>query len=233
MSFEFPKIKFFKNDLNSEEKGSRLCKKCEKKKSKCKCDEDNCNGCKLKKSKCECERCNICQRKMYKCECKNDEKCNTEVVEVIVVGGGNTGIPLTYLLTKDKIKTVCIEAGRNVNNDPNILKPGPLNSLEINFRNEYFSVGDAHYPTTQSGITSTNLHINHYDGGNVLGGSSSINDTIWWRSDANTFASAGGLFADVNYIDGIFKAVEKYTPFLGGPINTNKRGINGPIFVTQ
>lgn len=124
---------------------------------------------------------------------------------------------------------VVIEAGRNVDEDPNILNAKPLNQLEVNYRNQYFWTGDAE-PLTAAEIRSTNVHANHYSGGRVLGGTSSTNDTIWWRMQQPTYNQAGGIFANSVYMDKIFKAIETYTGTSQSPA---KRGTNGPIETTQ
>ncbi len=159
---------------------------------------------------------------------EHNKPCN-ERHDYIVIGGGTAGLTLAYLLKKAGKDVVVLEAGRNVDEDPNILNAKPLNVLEEQFRNEYFWVGDAKpLPPTES--RSTNVHANHYDGGRVLGGTSSTNDTIWWRNQQHTYDQAGGVFADPLYLDNAFKALETYT---GTSQEPAKRGHRGPIEVSQ
>jgi choline dehydrogenase len=152
----------------------------------------------------------------------SSDGCEKEEYDYVVIGGGTAGLTLAYLLKKAKKNVVVIEAGRNVDDDLPIKNAGPLNSLEEQYRSEYFWVGDAH-PLTQS--TSTNVHANHYDGGRVLGGTSTTNDTIWWTQQQHTYDQAGGIFADPNYIIDVQTALATYH---GLPSTSG----NGPISIT-
>lgn len=160
---------------------------------------------------------------------KSSAKSNYEKHDYVIIGGGTAGLTLAYLLKQAKKDVVVIEAGRNVDDDPNILNAKTLNELEVQFRNEYFWVGDAK-PLTPAESRSTNVHANHYSGGRVVGGTSSTNDTIWWRMQKSTYDRAGGIFADEAYINLIFKAIETYTGVSQSP---DKRGKNGPLLTTQ
>lgn len=145
--------------------------------------------------------------------------------DYVVIGGGTAGLTLAYLLKKSGHDVVVIEAGRDASADSAIKNHGTLNSLEVNKRNEYFWVGDAH-PLPPTVSTATNVHANHYSGGRILGGTSAVNDGIWWRGQDSSYAAAGGLFADFNYLDNMFKSLESYS----GPVNTpGDRGTSGPV----
>lgn len=152
-----------------------------------------------------------------------------ETHDYVIIGGGTAGLTLAYLLKRAGKDVVVIEAGRNVDTDPLILNALPLNQLEVQYRNQYFWVGDA-TPLRATESTSQNVHANHYDGGRVLGGTSSTNDTIWWRNQQHTYDQAGGIFANASYIDNQFKAIETYS---GISQDFAQRGTNGPLAVTM
>src|SRR5664279_1476106 len=95
--------------------------------------------------------------------------------DYVVVGAGTSGITLAYLLHKHGMDVVVLEAGEDRDHDPNIHDLKSFHGLESHYRNEYF------WP--ENGRPNPRLPAdgNHYSGGRLWGGSSSINEAWYWR----------------------------------------------------
>lgn len=155
---------------------------------------------------------------------QDDDSNRVEVHDYVIIGGGTAGLTLGYLLNKDGHDVVVLEAGPDRDNDPNIRNPKPIGALESGWRNEYF--------WTTNGKPQNNLPNDdaHYSGGRVLGGSSTINDSIYWRGMQRTYDKWGGLFADAEYVRNVFVVSETYN---GVTQDQKARGTTGPFHVTQ
>lgn len=144
--------------------------------------------------------------------------------DYVIVGGGTAGIMLGYLLKKYDFDVVVLEAGEDKDEDPNIKNIYPLSYLEDNFHNEYFWL--------ENGKPNPLLPMdqNHYSGGRLWGGSSSINESIYWRGAQYIYDQWGGLFADHDFCTETFRKLETYH---GSTQNPHLRGKHGPFHVTQ
>lgn len=157
------------------------------------------------------------------CACKKS-RCSCEIRDYIIIGGGTSGLTLGYLLNKDGKDVVVLEAGDNKDSDPNITLAKPIGALEANFRNEFFYLEDAK-PNPFDAVDT-----GHYSGGRILGGTSSVNDELYWRGTVDNYAQWGGLFADANYVNNVFVKAETYN---GTTQNPSLRGKTGPFKLNQ
>lgn len=147
-----------------------------------------------------------------------------ETHDYVVVGAGTSGIALAYLLHKHGKDVVVLEAGEDKDDDPNIHDLKSFYGLEAHYRNEYF------WP--ENGRPSSRLpaDANHYSGGRLWGGSSSINEAWYWRGAQFIYDRWGGLFADEGFCTGVFRKLETFEGVSQAP---GARGHGGPFAVTQ
>jgi choline dehydrogenase len=89
--------------------------------------------------------------------------------DYVIVGAGTSGITLGYLMEKYGKDVVVLEAGEDKDDDPNIHNLKSFYGLEAHYRNEYFWL--------ENGRPNPRLASdgNHYSGGRLWGGCSSIN----------------------------------------------------------
>src|SRR6185312_15087081 len=147
-----------------------------------------------------------------------------ETHDYVVVGAGTSGIALAYLLHKHGKDVVVLEAGEDKDHDPNIHDLKSFHGLEAHYRNEYF------WP--ENGRPSSRLpaDANHYSGGRLWGGSSSINEAWYWRGAQFIYDRWGGLFADEGFCTDVFRKLETFEGVSQAP---GARGHGGPFAVTQ
>ncbi len=144
--------------------------------------------------------------------------------DYVVVGAGTSGIALAYLLHKHGMDVVVLEAGEDKDEDPNIRDLAAFHGLESRCRNEYFWPEDGKPNPRLPG------DANHYSGGRLWGGSSSINEAWYWRGAQFIYDRWGGLFADEAFCTDVFRKLET---FEGVSQNPGARGRGGPFAVTQ
>lgn len=149
---------------------------------------------------------------------------NKQHADYVIVGGGTAGLVLGFLLDKYGYDVVVLEAGEDKDEDPNIKNVKSFYGLEDNFHNEYFWL--------ENGKPNPRLPLdgNHYSGGRVLGGSSSINESIYWRGAQKIYDKWGGLFADRDFCLDAFTKLEK---FHGKSEAPHLRGTDGPFNVVM
>ena len=147
-----------------------------------------------------------------------------ETHDYVVVGAGTSGIALGYLLEKHGKDVVVLEAGEDRDDDPNIQNLKSFYGLETYYRNEYF------WPENGKPNPRLTSDGNHYSGGRIWGGSSSINEAWYWRGAQFIYDEWGGLFADGSFCADVFRKLET---FHGVSQNPGVRGDHGPFDVTQ
>ncbi|MCE5293232.1 MAG: GMC family oxidoreductase [Chlamydiales bacterium] len=153
------------------------------------------------------------------------KKCKKEKRDYVIIGGGTAGLVTGYLLDKDGKDVLILEAGENYDNDPEILNAKPIGALEGGFLNYFFW-----NTQNQPNPSMPNDTDRHMTGGRAIGGTSTVNDQIYWRGSLNEYALWGGLFADSNYVQKTFAAAETY---VGTTQNPAARGNIGPFTVRQ
>jgi choline dehydrogenase len=144
--------------------------------------------------------------------------------DYVIVGAGTSGITLGYLLERYRKDVVVLEAGEDKDDDPNIRDLKSFYGLEAQYRNEYFWLENGR-PNPR--MTSDG---NHYSGGRIWGGCSSINEGWYWRGTQFVYDKWGGLFADKLFCTDTFRKLET---FHGVSQNPEARGDHGPFDVTQ
>ena len=144
--------------------------------------------------------------------------------DYVVVGAGTSGIALGYLLHKYGRDVVVLEAGEDKDDDPNIHDLKSFHGLESHYRNEYF------WPENGRPDPRLPADANHYSGGRLWGGSSSINEAWYWRGAQFIYDRWGGLFADEAFCTDVFRKLET---FHGTSQALGARGDRGPFSVTQ
>ena len=144
--------------------------------------------------------------------------------DYVVVGAGTSGTTLGYLLHKYGKDVVVLEAGEDKDSDPNIRDLKSFYGLESHYRNEYF------WP--ENGRPNPRLPAdgNHYSGGRLWGGSSSINEAWYWRGTQFIYDRWGGLFSDEAFCTDVFRKLETFRGISQIP---SARGHRGPFDVTQ
>jgi choline dehydrogenase-like flavoprotein len=144
--------------------------------------------------------------------------------DYVIVGAGTSGVALGYLLDKHGKDVVVLEAGEDKDDDSNIQNLKSFYGLEAHYRNEYFWLenGKPNPRLTADG--------NHYSGGRLWGGSSSINEAWYWRGTQFVYDQWGGLFADGSFCTDTFRKLET---FHGVSQQPEVRGTHGPFDVTQ
>ena len=144
--------------------------------------------------------------------------------DYVVVGAGTSGITLAYLLHKHGMDVVVLEAGEDRDHDPNIHDLKSFYGLESHYRNEYF------WP--ENGRPNPRLPAdgNHYSGGRLWGGSSSINEAWYWRGSQFIYDRWGGLFSHKAFCTDAFRKLET---FHGVSQSPDARGDRGPFDITQ
>ncbi|MGC1818310.1 MAG: GMC family oxidoreductase [Casimicrobiaceae bacterium] len=144
--------------------------------------------------------------------------------DYVVVGAGTSGITLAYLLHKHGMDVVVLEAGEDRDHDPNIHDLKSFYGLESHYRNEYF------WP--ENGRPNPRLPAdgNHYSGGRLWGGSSSINEAWYWRGSQFIYDRWGGLFSQKAFCTDAFRKLET---FHGVSQSPDARGDRGPFDITQ
>ena len=158
--------------------------------------------------------------------CSNHKKkCSKEVRDYIIVGGGTSGLVTGYLLDKDGKDVLVLEAGEDYDNNPEIVNAKPIGALETGFLNYFFW-----NTQNQPNANMPNDTDRHMTGGRAIGGTSTVNDQIYWRGSLSEYALWGGLFADSNYVQNTFAAVETYS---GTTQNPAARGNSGPFAIRQ
>jgi len=170
------------------------------------------------------EYCNKCGYRHRHRQCHHNrsprkENKYCEKHDYIIVGGGTAGLTLGYLLNKYHHDVTVLEAGPDKDNDPNITGFFPIGQLETNYRNDYF------WLENESGTRSNQ---NHYSGGRLCGGGSSVNSAVWLRGNLKNYAKWGGLFADEVFLRNAFDSVENYVG-----VSQGTRGTGGPLPITQ
>lgn len=144
--------------------------------------------------------------------------------DYVIVGGGTSGITLGYLLHKYGKDVVVLEAGEDKDDDPNIHDLKSFHGLESHYRNEYF------WPENGRPNPLLPADGNHYSGGRLWGGSSSINEAWYWRGAQFLYDRWGGLFADEEFCTDVFRKLETFHGTSQAP---GTRGERGPFDVTQ
>lgn len=144
--------------------------------------------------------------------------------DYVIVGAGTSGIALGYLLHKHGQDVVVLEAGEDKDHDPNIRDLKSFHGLEAHYRNEYF------WPENGRPEPRLPADANHYSGGRLWGGSSSINEAWYWRGAQFIYDRWGGLFADAAFCTDVFRKLET---FHGSSQDPASRGDRGPFDVTQ
>ena len=144
--------------------------------------------------------------------------------DYVIVGAGTSGIALGYLLHKYGKDVLVLEAGEDKDDDPNIRDLKSFYGLESHYRNEYF------WPENGKPNPRLTSDGNHYSGGRLWGGSSSINEAWYWRGAQFVYDRWGGLFADEAFCSEVFRKVET---FHGLSEHPGARGDRGPFHVTQ
>lgn len=144
--------------------------------------------------------------------------------DYVILGAGTSGIALGYLLEKYGKDVVVLEAGEDKDHDPNIHNLKSFYGLEAQYRNEYFWL--------ENGRPNPRLLSdgNHYSGGRIWGGCSSVNEAWYWRGTQYIYDQWGGLFADRSFCKDAFRKLET---FHGVSQNPDARGDHGPFDVTQ
>jgi choline dehydrogenase len=182
----------------------------------CDCWKKDCRRCKRTRCVCECKR-----KRKRKCH----HKCNVEKRDYVIVGGGTAGLTTGYLLNKDGKDVIVLEAGQDYDENPNILGAKRIGVLEGEFINEFF--WNTQLKPNPNIPNNTDDHIT---GGRALGGSSTVNDQVYWRGTQTTFDQWGGLFADPDYVKNVFVSMETYS---GSSQDPSARGTEGPFNVRQ
>lgn len=154
----------------------------------------------------------------------NAEHVPTETHDYVIVGAGSAGIVTGYLLEKDGHDVVVLEAGSDEDDNPEIVEAGNVFALEGCCRNRFFWIENGE---KQGSFISDPSE--HYSGGRVLGGSSTVNDQVYWRPKPSLLAQWGGYFTNSVYVTNFFKALETYS---GPSQNPSARGSNGPFKIT-
>lgn len=145
--------------------------------------------------------------------------------DYVIVGAGTAGTVCGYLLNKYDYDVVVLEAGEDYDTNPEIVNAKPIGALETGFLNYFFW-----NTQIQPNANMPNERHNHITGGRALGGTSTVNDQIYWRGNLNEYAQWGGLFANPVYVQDAFVAVETY---VGTTQNPAARGTSGPFTVRQ
>ncbi len=153
------------------------------------------------------------------------------VVDYIVVGNGTAGAVVARSLSDNhKNSVLCLEIGRNRTTDPAVTSPNPFDPLYFNDLTI-----DARYAVTYPVALSYGT-FSIYSEGRMWGGSSAHNYVQAVRGTPSIYDSwasfSGNSIWLYNNLLPTMKAIETYTPN-GTPINTNQRGTNGPLFITQ
>ncbi len=151
--------------------------------------------------------------------------------DYIIVGNGSAGSILARKLTDDLKTTVLVlEDGINHADDPVVLDPNPFSSF-IETLTLYINPLYARtYPTGITGAFQT------YSEGRGWGGSSAHNFMLAVRGTPGIYdgwaAASGNPIWGYDALLPYMKALETYTSN-GGPVNTNQRGTDGPIKISQ
>lgn len=145
--------------------------------------------------------------------------------DLVIIGAGTSGITIGYLASKKGLKVLMLEAGEDYDENPEIVNSKPIGALETEFLNEFFW-----NTQIKPNPNLPNERHNHITGGRALGGTSTVNDQIYWRGTLDEYKKFGGLFTDSSYVIQAFKAIETY---IGNTQDPNVRGLTGPFTIRQ
>ncbi len=163
--------------------------------------------------------------------CCHKNKRRNHVYDYIIIGNGTAGATLARKLTDNKrTKVLVIEAGQNRADDPVVNTAAfDLNAITYNpkyavtYTNPPFSGLPQGQPFT-------------YTEGRMWGGGSGHHYLNYVRGTPGIYdewaAASGNSQWSYNNLLPILKGLETYTSN-GSPINTNQRGLTGPVYSTQ
>ena len=167
-----------------------------------------------------CRKTKDCKHERKRERKREHKKCpKTEKHDYVIVGGGTAGLTLGYLLNKDGFDVVVLEAGEDQDLNPKIFEFQTVGSLETSERNQFFWLENEE---------GTRTNTNHYSGGRIQGGGTSVNSAIYIRGNTKDYVKWGGVFANENYVT---KAFNSFETFVG--VTQGDRGTSGPATIFQ
>jgi choline dehydrogenase len=151
--------------------------------------------------------------------------------DIIIVGGGNAGCTLAYLLSQ-RYSVILLEAGTDLSDDPRIFTPSESGTL-INYVNKYF------YPLGHSIKTSPPNDLRQPQpgvSGEILGGGSSVNGMQYVRGTGEYFERWAAAVGDPEWgspnVSEVYKRIERFNGVTGN-FNPTAHGYQGPLDVKQ
>ncbi|KAJ7876158.1 GMC oxidoreductase, partial [Mycena olivaceomarginata] len=144
--------------------------------------------------------------------------------DYVIVGGGTAGCVLAARLSEDRnVNVLLVEAGKSNKGVRSSIIPLAFPLL---MKSKY----DWNYETV--GMTSLGGRTSYWPRGRLLGGTSSINGSMYHRcapEDFSAWVNEGAKGWDYENMKPYFRKAEKYTPHSGYPnINPELHGTDGP-----